>query len=149
MTARPRTAALVLILAIASAACSNGSQPDARTQRQLSDGVEQVRTAVAAADRIGAREALRDLARTVSDLTDDGRLDQDRADEILAAAQDVADQLSLLPAPSPSPSPEPEPTSSPPAPSGHHGEGGGNDQGNGNGHAYGHDEDHGNGNGND
>ena len=146
MRGRLRAAAFVGVLAIATAACSNGSQLDARTQRQLTDGVEQIRTAVADADRIAARAALRDLARTVSSLTDDGKLDRDRASEILAAAQDVADQLTLLPAPSPSPSPEPQPTSSPSEPSGQQGDGNGHGDENGNGNAYGHDEDHGNGN---
>jgi hypothetical protein len=134
---------VILLVAgtLAVTSCSGSGDLDAHTQRQLAAGVEQVQAAVGRADRVGARAALRDLTQAVTSLTDAGRLDQDRANEILTAAQDVADQLSLLPAP-PTPSPSPEPTTTAPVPSGEQGD----SDGQGNGHAYGHDEDHGNGN---
>jgi ribosomal protein S20 len=138
---RPR--AIIVGVALAATllvACgSNGVDLTPRAQRQLQAGVDNVRTAVAAADRLGARSALRDLERSVDRLTTDGLISDARAAEIISAAEAVATQLSLLPAaepspsPSPSPSPEPTKTEKPPKPDEH-----------GNGHAYGHDQ---NGNG--
>ena len=139
MTGRVRLPVIFLTAILMSASCSGTSDLDARAQRQLTAGVQEVRAAVAQGDRLGARAALRDLTQAVTSLTDDGRLDQDRATEIVAAAQDVADQLSLLPGPVPSPSPEP--SSATPAPPDDQGD----PPGHSNGHAYGHDEDHGNG----
>jgi hypothetical protein len=114
------------------AACgSNGVDLAPRAQRQLQAGLDDVRTAVAAADRLGARSALRDLERAVDRLSADGLISDTRAAEIVSAAEDVATQLSLLPAAepsptaSPSPSPEPTKTEKPPKPPkpGEHGEG--------------------------
>jgi hypothetical protein len=150
-------AILIVAATVATTSCSRSGDLDMHTQRQLAAGVQQVQAAVARADRVGARAALRDLTQAVTSLTEAGRLDQDRANEILTAAQGVADHLSLLPAP-PTPSPSPEPTTTAPVPSGEqgdsngpgngpeNGEGNGHGNGNGNGNAYGHDGDHGNGN---
>jgi hypothetical protein len=141
VTGRRHLAVLLVAATVGTASCSGSGDLDAHTQRQLAAGVQQVQAAVAQADRVGARAALRDLTQAVTSLTDAGRLDQDRAAEILAAAQDVADQLSLLPAAS-SPSPTTAPTTTAPVPPGQEGD----SNGQGNGHAYGHDEDHSNGN---
>jgi hypothetical protein len=138
------TFVLALILT-APAGCGEQVDLAPRAQRQLQSVVDEVRAAVTAADRIGARSALRDLERAVSSLVDSGQISEDRAADILAAAREVADQLSLLPAPEPSPSPSAEATTSPtPEPTDDPGHG---DEANGNGHgnAYGHDEGHGNG----
>jgi hypothetical protein len=135
------------------AACSNTTELPARAQRQLQAGLDEVQAAVAAADRFGARSALRDLERAVATLGEDGQIDDARAQEILDAARAVGEQLSLLPAPEPSPSPTltppPSPSSEPTSDPGEeprNGDEQGNDNGNGNGNAYGHDEDHGGGN---
>lgn len=134
-----RTRGTLVSVALAAtmlAACgSNGVDLAPRAQRQLQTGVDDVRTAVAAADRLGARSALRDLERSVDQLVADGLISDARAAEIISAAEAVAMQLSLLPAPepspSPSPSPSPEPTKTEKPPKGDE---------HGNGHAYGHDE---------
>ncbi len=139
-----RTRGILVSVALAAAmlaACgSNGVDLAPRAQRQLQAGVDDVRTAVAAADRLGARSALRDLERSVNQLVADGLISDTRAAEIISAAEAVASQLSLLPAasatpsPSPSPSPEPTKTEKPPKPDkpkpDEHGEG----------HGHGHDE---------
>ena len=142
-------AAVVALLALAPA-CSEQVELAPRAQRQLEDDLEALTAATIAADRSGARIALRELERGVAELTSAGQISESRAEQILSAAGDVAEQLSLLPPPEPSTSPTAEPSASPaPEPSeeggdeGEHGPG----NGNGNGNAYGHD--HGNGNGND
>jgi hypothetical protein len=130
-----RTRGIIVTITLAAtmlAACgSNGADLAPRAQRQLQAGLDDVRTAVAAADRLGARSALRDLERAVDRLAADGMISDARAAEIISAAEDVATQLSLLPAaepsPSASPSPSPEPTKTekppkPPKPD-EHGEG--------------------------
>ncbi len=132
-----RTRGIFVSVALATtmlAACgSNGVDLAPRAQRQLQAGLDDVRTAVAAADRLGARSALRELERAVDRLSADGLISESRAAEIISAAEAVATQLSLLPAaepsptPSPSPSPEPTKTEKPEKPGEH-----------GNGHAYGH-----------
>jgi hypothetical protein len=123
--------AIALTATMLAACGSNGVDLAPRAQRQLQAGLDDVRTAVAAADRVGARSALRDLERSVEQFAADGLISGDRAAEIISAAEDVATQLSLLPAaepsPSPSPSPSPEPTKTekppkPPKPD-EHGEG--------------------------
>jgi len=134
-----RTRGILVSVALAAtmmAACGNdGVDLAPRAQRQLQASVDDVRAAVAAADRLGARSALRELERSVNQLAADGLISDSRAAEIISAAEAVATQLSLLPAaepgpsPSPSPSPEPTKTEKPPKPDEH-----------GNGHAYGHDE---------
>jgi hypothetical protein len=149
VTGRVRRAVVVLAAILATTSCSGSSDLDAHTQRQLAADVQQVQAAVARADRAGARAALRELTQTVTSLADAGRLEQDRATEILAAAREVADHLGLLPAP-PSPSPSPTPTASAPIPAEEGGnsnaQGDGEGDGQGNGHAYGHDGHRGNGN---
>ena len=131
MNVRMRLAATVLAATMLAACGSNGVDLAPRAQRQLQAGLDDVRTAVAAADRLGARSALRELERAVDRLSSEGLISETRAAEIISAAEDVATQLSLLPAaepsPSASPSPSPEPTKTekppkPPKPD-EHGEG--------------------------
>ena len=140
MTGR-RVAVLVLSSVLALGACGDHVDLAPRAQRQLQPVLDDVRAAAIAADRLGARSALRELERAVTALTDAGQISEERAAEILAAAEAVADQLTLLPAPSPSPTPEP--TVSPiPEPSEEAEESGGSeDPGNGQGNAYGHNKD--------
>ena len=56
-----------------------------------------------------ARNDLNELVAMVRSRLDRGLIDQQRATEILAAANAVAAQLSLLPPPSPADSPSPSP----------------------------------------
>jgi hypothetical protein len=104
-----------VLAAMLLAACGGGGVDLApRAQRQLQAGLDDIRSAVASADRLSARSALRDLERSVERLAAAGLISDTRAAEIISAAEDVATQLSLLPAPEPSPSPSvspsPEPT---------------------------------------
>ena len=138
MRTRGILVAIALMAAMLAACGSNSVDLAPRAQRQLQTGVDNVRTAVAAADRLGARSALRDLERSVNQLVADGLISDTRAAEIISAAEAVATQLSLLPAPEPStspslsPSPEPTKTEKPPKPD--------KRDEHGNGHAYGQDE---------
>ena len=122
MNVRMRVAAMVLAATMLAACGSNGVALAPRAQRQLQAGLDDVRTAVAAADRLGARSALRELERAVDRLSSEGLISETQAAEIISAAEDVATQLSLLPAaepspsPSPPPSPEPTKTEKPPEP---------------------------------
>jgi hypothetical protein len=138
MTGRRVLVGIVLAVTLLAACGSSGVDVAPRAQRQLQAQLDEVRSAVAAADSSGARSALRGLERSVGKLVAAGLVSDARAAEILAAAEDVATRLSLLPAseasPSMSLSPSPSPTSKPPKPDKP-----------GKGHGYGHDEGHGNG----
>jgi hypothetical protein len=123
MTGRRVLVGIVLAATLLAACGSGGADVAPRAQRQLQAQLDDVRSAVAAADRLGARSALRDLERSVGKLAAAGLVSDGRAAEILAAAEDVATQLSLLPepsaSPSASPSPEPTKTEKPPKPDKH------------------------------
>jgi hypothetical protein len=105
-----RAVATGLLAVMLLAACGGQAEISARARRQLQARLDEVRTAVAAADRREAQSALRDLERSVSQLLSANQLSEGRATEILAAAQDVAAQLSLLSSPEPTFSSGPEPT---------------------------------------
>ena len=109
MSAR-RTVAAGLLAATLLVACGDQAEIAARAQRQLQARVDDVRTAVAATDRAEAQSAIRALERSVSELLAADQLSDGRATEILAAAQDVAAQLSLLSTPESTFSQGPEPT---------------------------------------
>jgi hypothetical protein len=108
-----RAVATGLLAVMLLAACGGQAEISARARRQLQARLDEVRTAVAASDRREAQSALRDLERSVSQLLSANQLSEARATEILAAAQDVAAQLSLLPTPAPTYSPSSEPTETP------------------------------------
>jgi hypothetical protein len=105
-----RAVATGLLAVMLLAACGGQAEISARARRQLQARLDEVRTAVAAADPREAQSALRDLERSVSQLLSANQLSEGRATEILAAAQDVAAQLSLLSSPEPTFSSSPEPT---------------------------------------
>jgi hypothetical protein len=105
-----RAVATGLLAVMLLAACGGQAEISARARRQLQARLDEVRTAVAAADPREAQSALRDLERSVSQLLSANQLSEGRATEILAAAQDVAAQLSLLSSPEPTFSSGPEPT---------------------------------------
>ena len=130
----------VIALSALAPACSEQVDLAPRAQRQLEDDLEALTAATVAADRAGARTALRELERGVAELTSAGQISESRAQQILTAAADVADQLSLLPAPEPSPSPSvASPISPSPEPTEEGDDEGEPGDGNGNGNAYGHD----------
>jgi hypothetical protein len=151
MRVRLRVAVGVIAMFALAPACSEQVDLAPRAQRQLEDDLEALTAATVAADRSGARTALRELERGVAELASAGQISESRAQQILSAAADVADQLSLLPAPEPTPSPSVEsPTSPSPEPTeegddgGEPGNGAESGNGNGNGNAYGHDKGDGN-----
>lgn len=148
MSARRTVAAGLFALTLLTACGDSQAEISARAQRQLQTRLEEVRTAVALADTIGAQSALEDLERSVSQLLDAGQLSEDRAAEILAAARAVGARLSLLPTPEPITSPSSEPSeTTDPAPSDKpdtpskddKGDGKGKGEGNGKGDGKGHD----------
>ncbi len=133
-----------------------------RAARDLAAGYDVLAAAVEAGDRVEARRYLRQLVRSVGELESSGGIDPGRADVILAAAEDVAADLRLLPAPSPSVAPSASPAPASPVPSADDGTEGdddgdeegdddvgapgnsggkGNSEGQGNGRANGHDKD--------
>ncbi|MEO8292913.1 MAG: hypothetical protein ABI635_07205 [Actinomycetota bacterium] len=134
MTIRRTAVAGILGLAILVGCGSSGTDISARAQRQLQTRLDEVTAAVALADRVSARSALADLERSVTQLVDAGQLSENRAAEILAAAQEVADRLSLLPAPGPSVTPSPTPTETPTSPAPEKPDKPGKDNGKGKGH---------------
>ncbi len=162
MNASRVLAGLVAAAAILTGACGDDpgrtSAVAPRAERRLTTEVAAIREAVDAEDRVAARSAVRDLQGSVAELQGAGLVTVDRAGRILAAAQAVLEELTLLPAPSPSPTVVPsqaaEPSPATDAGEGaeeHGGEGDdespgpesghGNGHGNGNGNAYGNDDD--------
>jgi len=141
-----RAVATVLLAVTLTGACGGQADISARARRQLEARLDEVRTAVAAADPLEAQSALKALERAVSQLVSADQLSDERAREILAAAQGVAAQLSLLSSPEPAFSPTAEPSETPsekPDESGaSHG-----DEGHGKGKGKGHEEGNGEGHG--
>ena len=112
-----RAGLLVTIVALATASCADpGDVIAPSAARRLSAQLDEVRAAVDATDPRTARQALRVLEREVVQLRDEGLIDPERADVILASASEVAQLLSLLPgstvAPSPTISPSLDPEAS-------------------------------------
>jgi hypothetical protein len=105
-----RTVAAGLLAATLLVACGGQADISARAQRQLQARMDDLRTAIAAQDRLEAQSTLRQLERSVSQLLAAEQLSDGRATEILAAAQEVADQLPLLQLPVSTSSPSAEPT---------------------------------------
>jgi hypothetical protein len=105
-----RTVAAGLLAAMLLVACGGQADISARAQRQLQARMDELRTAIAAQDRLEAQSTLRQLERSVSQLLAAEQVSDGRATEILAAAQEVADQLSLLQLPGSTSSPSAEPT---------------------------------------
>jgi len=97
------------IVAILGSSCGGGELPT-RLAASLQDRVATIR-GFAENGRPGlARNALRNLAVLVTSRLEAGLIDEGRATEILEAAQDVAEELALLPRPSPSDTPSPSPS---------------------------------------
>ncbi len=96
------------IIAILASSCGEGELPT-QLAATLEDRVAQIRT-FAESGRPGlARTELRKLVELVVSRLDAGRIDDGRATAILAAAEAVDEQLSLLPRTAPTESPSPSP----------------------------------------
>ena len=110
------------IIAILASSCGDGELPS-RLAATMENRVAQIRT-FAESGRPGlARTELRKLVELVVSRLDAGRIDDARATAILAAAEAVDEQLTLLPrtASTESPSPSPTPTDEPDEGQGGHG----------------------------
>ena len=104
----------IFAVAVGSASCAgSGDAIRPAAARQLSERVDQVRLAVQADDREAARLALRVLEGDVVTLRDDGLIESEEADAILAAAREVTLQLYLLTGPAISQTSPSSPTPSP------------------------------------
>jgi len=124
------------IVAILVSSCGGGELPSGLAT-SLENRVASIR-GYAESGRPGlARSALRNLVELVTAQTEAGRVDEGRAAGILAAAQAVAEQLTLLPRTAPTESPSPSPTPVDEGGEGENGDGHGKDKGHG-------DEGHGN-----
>jgi hypothetical protein len=111
---RARRAVVAGFLAITLlGACGGQAEISTRARRQLQARLDEVRTSVAAADRLEAQSALRALERSVSQLVSDDQLSDWRAVEILEVAHEVAAQLSLLQPPEATSSASVEPSETP------------------------------------
>ena len=100
------------IIAILASSCGDGELPT-QLAATLENRVAQIRT-FAASGRPGlARTELRKLVELVVSRLDAGRLDDGRATAILAAAEAVDEQLTLLPRTAPTESPRPSVSPSP------------------------------------
>jgi hypothetical protein len=110
-----RRATIVLgIIAILASSCGDGELPT-QLAATLENRVAQIRT-FAESGRPGlARTELRKLVELVASVLEAGRIEDGRATAILAAAEAVDEQLTLLPrtAPTESPSPSPTPAAEP------------------------------------
>ena len=99
------TAALGLIVVLTSS-CGGNDLPTG-VASTLQDQVALIRHDAEVGRPGYARNHLNELVAMVKSRLDQGLIDPQRATEILAAADDVATQLSLLPRPSPEASPSP------------------------------------------
>ena len=110
------------IIAILASSCGDGELPT-QLGTTLENRVAQIRT-FAESGRPGlARAELRNLVELVISKLDAGRIDDGRARVILAAAEAVDEQLTLLPRTAPTESPSPSPTPSDEADEGQLGQG--------------------------
>jgi hypothetical protein len=97
---RVALAGVIAAAAVLTGACDDESERKhaaPRGEHRLTSQVATIQEAVIAEDPVAARSAVRDLQGSVTDLQEAGEVSTDRADRILAAAQMVLDELSLLP----------------------------------------------------
>jgi hypothetical protein len=126
-----RVTVALALFAVLTAACGGNDLPTG-VAATLQDQVALIRHDAEVGRPGYARNHLNELVAMVRSRLDRGLIGEQRATEILAAADAVAEQLSLLPGPSPAESPSPPPVEET-------GKGKGKDK----------DHDNGNGNGND
>lgn len=133
-----RAAISLGIVAILASSCGGG-ELSTRLATSLENRVASIREYAESGQPGLARNALRNLVELVTAQTEAGRIDESRAAEILAAAQAVAEQLTLVPRTAPTESPSASPVDE--GGDGEPGDGHGNDKDKDKGHG---DEDHGN-----
>jgi hypothetical protein len=104
---RRMTVALALLAAL-TGSCGGNDLPTG-VAATLQDQVALIRHDAEVGRPGFARNHLNELVAMVTSRLDRGLIDEQRATEILAAADAVAEQLSLLPEPSPAESPSPPP----------------------------------------
>ena len=102
-----RRAAVLLSAVVVLSSCSAALSP--ATTEDLRAHAAAVRRSAEAMDPGAAAAELDGLRGAVVRWFEAGELDRARAEEILAAADDVEGDLDLLPAPAPEPPPEQEP----------------------------------------
>ena len=114
MTRRAAGRWLVVGALLAGVACGRDDPAlPAPTAEDLAVRVQQVRTATVAGDRSAAGTALAGLRAAVAEHRAHGRMSEERAARVLAAAAEVESRLSLLPAPQPPPTTAPTRTTRP------------------------------------
>jgi hypothetical protein len=124
-----RVTIVLCLAALITSSCGEHDLPT-RFANTLQDRVASIRLAAEEGRPGDARSRLKELVTVVTTRLDRGRIDEGRALEILASADAVATQLSLLPRPSPT---EEAPSPSPVEEEGKHdGKGKGKDKGHGN-----------------
>jgi hypothetical protein len=103
-----RTTVALALLAVLTGSCGGNDLPTG-VAATLQDQVALIRHDAEVGRPGFARNHLNELVAMVTSRLDRGLIDEQRATEILAAADAVAEQLSLLPGPSPAESPSPPP----------------------------------------
>jgi hypothetical protein len=144
---------LVAALAVACLvpACASGDTLDPTVAQDLGKRVASIRTMAETGQRYKAKQALQSLIGSVQALEAEGTVGEDRAGQILQAANDVLADLALLPVPTTTESSSPSAELSVPDASngsdehpdhgGENGNGHGNGNGKDNGKKVGHDKD--------
>lgn len=112
---RWRIAGLLGAAVLAVGGCTDGELSDAAAE-DLQNHAAAVRAAAEDHDRAAAEAALAELRARLDAHRSAGRVSQDRAQEITAAADLVAARLDLLGEPEPEEPAEPEPAPPPPEP---------------------------------
>ena len=102
MTARRVLVAAAVAVALAAGCGDDGAVIAPGAVRALEASLADLRAAVEAEDRGAAERALDRLIASADRWAGRGRIDEDRLGEILAAAEDVAADLAVLPASTPS-----------------------------------------------
>ncbi len=123
ITGSPARPLVALVLAAVLAAGCGGEATPADAAPELAEQLTRVDRAVAAGNDAQIREQVESLAAATEAARESGRLDDEQADRILAAADAL---LQRLPADepttrSPSPRPSPTTTTTPPSPEGEEG----------------------------
>ena len=104
---RIRELAVIAILAVASTGCGDdGARISEPASAWLTAQVEQLHTAAAANDRVGAEAGLAQLRQQVDQFLTSNDLTIAAAARILAAADDVQAELAAIPTITPAPPPE-------------------------------------------
>ena len=93
-------AGVIAAAAVLTGACDDESDRKhaaPRGEHRLTSQVATIQETVIAEDPVAARSAVHDLQGSVTNFQEAGEVSSDRAGRILAAAQMVLDELSLLP----------------------------------------------------